>query len=474
MNHSLRRPQPVVSRRHRHGFSLLELLIVLALFSLVMGAVFLTLDYARKTSFTNNQLVDLQQNIRSSAKLMSDDVITLGQDFMGQIPDDSVFVRRGFLAANGFPDTDVIVAPAYDELFATQWANNVNSNQVVLGIDSSGNTFSNLRVSPGAGPAIIGDGTAGFIPAYGAGTDQLLLVQAESITLQFEDDFGLVQADTDDDPELGEAQYSAEANFDGSNLILEPYPSTPPSNFDDRTTDALEDETDRLLAKRLVPFVDTVIIRNTAGGPQFMGLVTAVNKNTGEITLAYNDPIQLNPDWSYAQTEDTGGKPGTHPRLCDPGGSVTVRRGRILRYFIGSFITPPAGTPSDSCALYRRDGARLDPVAFGVENMHCLLLLADEEVLVGGTGQFYTVPGATLTDLNSSPPQPSGGRTRRWNRTAIRSIRVHLFARSDERDSALNETIPDPNDSTKTIRVGGYLRANQEFTIALRNSAYNR
>lgn len=429
----------------------------------------MTLDYAKKTSFTNNQLVDTQQNIRASAKIMSDDVITLGQDFMGQIPDDSVFVRRGFLAANGFPDTDTSVGNIYDELFAAQWANNVNSTQAVLGNDSSGNSTSNLRVSAGAGPAITGDGAAGYIPEYKIGTDQLLLVQAESITLRFKDNFGLVTPDSDSNPELGEAQYVATAHFDGNNLVLRPLtPPSPalPTNFQSDATANLIESTDRLLAKRLVPLVDTVIVRNANGGAQFMGLVTAVDQNSGEVILAYGDPIQINPDWSYAQTEISGGKPGTHPRLCGQDTVINVRRGRILRYFIGSFINPPAGTSADYCALYRRDGARVDPVAFGVENMHCTLLLSDEEALVGGIGQFYTVPGAELTDLNTAPPQPpAGGRTRRWNRTAIRSIRVHLFGRSDEYDPSLN-------------RAGGqrgdYLRLNQEFTIALRNSVYNR
>lgn len=468
MNHRPRCPQPIVSRRRNHGFSLLELLIVLALLTVVMGAVFVTLDYAKTTTFTNNQLVDTQQNIRASAKIMSDDVITLGQDFMGQILLDSVYVRRGFLAANGFPDTDVNINPAYDELFAAQWANNVNSTQAVLGNDSNGNPTSNIRVSAGAGPAIAGDGAAGYVPKYDLGTDQLLLVQAESITLRFKDDFGLVQADTDSNPELGEAQYFATADFNGSNLtlrLLTPVSPALPSNFQTDATAALIEPTDRFLAKRLVPFVDTVILRKD-GGAQFMGLVTAVNQSSGDITLAYDDPIRINPDWSYAQAEISGGRPGPQPRLCGDGDAVSVRRGRILRYFVGSFINPPSGTPADYCALYRRDGARVDPVAFSVENMHCTLLLSDEEALVGGTGRFYIVPGAELTDLNTVPPQPpAGGRTRRWNRTAIRSIRVHLFARSDEYDPSLNRG---------GGQRGDYLRLNQEFTIALRNSAYNR
>lgn len=465
------RHQSAVSSRRSRGFSLLELLIVLAIFTVVMGAVFVTLDYAKKTSFTNNQLVDTQQNIRASAKIMADDVITLGQDFMGQISLDSVYVRRGFLAANSFPDTDVTTGAAYDELFAAQWANNVNSTQAVLGVDTNGNPSTNIRVAPGSGPAILGDGSAGYIPAYGTGTDQLLFVQADSITLRFADDFGLVQPDDNTDTELGEARYFAQANFSGSDLILLPLTgSTPPSNFDNATSAALVDQGDRLMTRRLVPMVDVMIVRSTTGGAQFMGLVTAVNQTSGAITLSYaNDPIQLTPDWTYPLTEASGGRTGTHPRLCGQGDVVSIRRGRILRYFVGSFINTPAGAPTDFCALYRRDGARIDPVAFSIENMHCTLLLADEEVLNAGRGQFYTMPGGTLTDLNTAPPQPSaGGRTRRWSRTAIRSIRVHLFGRSDEYDPTLNRQVG------AAKRKGDYLRINQEFTISLRNSVYNR
>ncbi|MBI4748906.1 MAG: prepilin-type N-terminal cleavage/methylation domain-containing protein [Acidobacteria bacterium] len=473
MNHSLRHPQPVVSRRRRHGFSLLELLIVLALFSVVMGAVFITLDYAKKTSFTNNQLVDTQQNVRASAKIMADDVITLGQDFMGQISLDSVYVRRGFLTANGFPDADVNINPAYDELFAAQWANNVNSTTAVLGVDTNGDPVTNIRVAPGAGPAILGDGAAGYVPAYGNGTDQLLFVQADSITLRFDDDFGLLQPDADTEIELGEAKYFAQANFAGSDLTLLPLAgSVPASNFDNTTTAALIDQADRLLARRLVPMVDVIVVRNTTGGAQFMGLVTAVDQNTGAITLSFDDdPIRLTPDWTYPLTQASGGRAGTHPRLCGQGDVVSIRRGRLLRYFIGSYINTPAGVPADYCALYRRDGARIDPVAFSVENMHCTLLLVDEERLNAGAGQFYTVPGPVLADLNAVPPQPpAGGRTRRWSRTVIRSLRVHLFARSDELDPTLNRDDPGPLGAKK----GDYLRINQEFTIALRNSAYNR
>ncbi len=464
MNHRPRCPQPIVSRRRNHGFSLLELLIVLALLTVVMGAVFVTLDYAKTTTFTNNQLVDTQQNIRASAKIMSDDVITLGQDFMGQVDQDIVYVRRGFLQANNFPDTNVNVNPAYDILFAAQGANNVISANPVLGIDSNSNQVTNLRLSPGAGPAVTGDGAAGYIPNYGQGTDQLLLVTSDSITLRFKDDFGLVQPDADSNDELGQATYFAQANFSGSNLTLSPL--TGSTNFDTPTTAALIDSTDRLLAKRLVPFVDTVIIRNTQGGAQFMGLVTAVDTTSGNITLAYNDPIQLNPDWSYA-LNGAGGRSGNHPRLVDQGQPVTVRRGRILQYFVGSFINPPSGAPSDFCALYRRDGARVDPVAFSIENMHCTYTLIDEETLVGGRGQFYTVPGPVMASLDANPPIPPSGRSegRFWNRTAIRSIRVHLFARSDEYDPSLNRG---------GGQRGDYLRLNQEFTIALRNSAYNR
>lgn len=465
MNHSLRRPQPVVSRRHRHGFSLLELLIVLALFTVVMGAVFITLDYAKKTSFTNNQLVDLQQNIRSSAKLMSDDVIILGQDFMGQIELDQVYVRRGFLLANDFPDTDLRSpdGAAFDVLLAAQGTNNLNSPRPILGLDSNGNPTNYLRVSPGAGPAVAGDGD--YVPAYGVGTDQLLFVQADYMTFRYNDDFGLVQPDVDSDDELGDAKFFAQANFAGANLRLSPINAAGvPSNLAADATNALKDPNDALLAKRLVPFVDTLVVRNPAGGAQFMGLVTEADPNTGVITLSFDDdPIQLTPNWSLASTDGPVGP----PKLCADGDPVTIRRGRILRYFIGSYINPTGGIPADFCALYRRDGARVDTVAFGIENLQCTYLLVDEENLVGGRGQFYTVPGPVLASLDSDPPVPPEGRPegRLWNRTAIRSIRVHLFARSDEYDPSLN-------------RPGGlrgdYLRANQEFTISLRNSAYNR
>ncbi len=467
MNHSPRHSQPVVSRRRYQGFSLLELLIVLALFSVVMGAVMVTLDYAKKTSSTNNQLVDLQQNIRSSAKLLSDDVIILGQDFMGQVDDDLVYVRRGFLTANDFPETDLIdpTGTSYDILLATQGANNVNSTQPILGRDNNANPTSFLRVSPGAGPAVAGDGD--YVPAFGTGTDQLMFVQADYVTFRFDDDYGLVQPDDNTDDELAEAKFLAQANFAGSNLTLSPIDAGgTPSNLDTLATNALKDSGDALLAKRLVPFVDTLILRNQGGGAQFMGLVTAVDLSNGNITLSFDDdPIQLTPNWNLALT--TG--PVGPQKLCGQGDTVSVRRGRILRYFVGSYINPTPGIPADFCALYRRDGARVDTVAFGIENLQCSYLLIDEKTLVGGKGQFYIVPGPQLASLDADPPTPTPPATRpegrRWNRTAIRSIRGRLFARSDEKDLSLN--------GPGGVR-GEYLRANQEVTISLRNSSYNR
>lgn len=245
-----------------HGFSMLELLVSSAILLIVLAAVMGTLTIAQRTTSQNIQLVDARQNVRAAAKLMSDEIITMGQDYMGQITDDWVFVRAGFLASMGMPSLDIQdpnPGPAvFEQLYAVQTANNTNSATLVRGLDTSSNLVTNLRVYNGSGPE--GQSTLNHV-----GTDQMTLLQIDRIDLQFVDNYGLIQPDTDTLPETAEARYTARAVFTGSNLRLDPITTIPvPSNLNSGDTANLlpaNAAQDRLLANRLQRFIDCVVVR---------------------------------------------------------------------------------------------------------------------------------------------------------------------------------------------------------------------
>lgn len=109
------------------GFSLLELLMVIAIFAIVMAAVMGTLSIATRSVNSNQLLAETNQNVRGSSRFVANDLVAVGDDFMGINQNDSVFVKGGYLTGLGFPQLDVqttINATVFDELFAIQMANN--------------------------------------------------------------------------------------------------------------------------------------------------------------------------------------------------------------------------------------------------------------------------------------------------------------------------------------------------------------
>lgn len=472
------------STSHQFGFSLLELLIVMAIFSIVMSAVMGTLLIAQKTNTSNQYLIDTTQNVRAAAQFIHDDVITTGERYMGQVPGDSVFVKRGFLASMDFPDTDMIdPTNSYDEVLAIQGTQNTNSTKVTLGKDANGNDTTNFRVYAGSGPAVTGDG----VPNYGVGTDQLLILQPDTIELKFNDDYGLQTPDPDSNPEIAVAKYTAKLQFNGSDLMLQPYTIagfTPPTNnvdaaglFPDPMT-SKPNPSDYLLARRLLKVYDCVIVRK-GSGQQFLLLVTDVDASDNIIVgFGAKDPIGINPDAKLLQDPAAGGlaAPAGRAFLGANGDVVDVTKAKLVRYYIGgpkdAATAATLGLDPDFCAMYRREGAQVDPVAFNITNFHCTFTLVEEEILDGnGSGKFYIMPGPTLANFDTDPPDPPApapNRTRRWNRTAVRLVKLHIFGRSPGKYRKPTVAVGNPNE------YKDYLNINQDFTISLRNAAYNK
>lgn len=65
------------------GFSLLELIMVVALSGLISGAAYAFYNSQIKTRVTQDRVVDMQQNIRSAMLIMGDDIRMAGYDPMG-------------------------------------------------------------------------------------------------------------------------------------------------------------------------------------------------------------------------------------------------------------------------------------------------------------------------------------------------------------------------------------------------------
>lgn len=463
------------------GFTVLELLIVVVIFSIVMTAVMGTLITTSRTTFKNQQIADAQQTMRSSAQFITNDVITLGANFMGRnqavTNGDYCLVKKGFLQSLRFPFTDVNNA-GFDKIYAVQWANNTNSTSSTLGYDNPSNASpadnpANFRIYPGSGPGVLGD-APNNIPAYGTGTDQLMVLQLEKTELQFKDGFGQTNPVLDGQPDIAEADYYATvAQATASQLVLSPVNNGKLPNGSQSTNvinaEGLYDTSsfNRLLGPRLLPYVDCLVIQNQGGdSPFFLGVVTSVSAS-GDITLATgsSDPIGLNPDWSLATSVTNLQKLGLSqpPLVTGVNSRVSIRKARLIHYYIGSpkTATSVPGLGLDSCILFRRDGAQVDPVAFNIQNMQFNWIVVDETILSSGAGQYYTIPSTSpsIADFDTLPPQPdpsNPSRTREWYRQAVRILVIHLFARSDQKDPRTNQ----------------YYLLNQKFTVSLRNAAY--
>jgi prepilin-type N-terminal cleavage/methylation domain-containing protein len=67
-----------IKRSHQHGFSLVELLMTLLIMSLIMTAVYSLYSTNMKSAYTQDEVVDVQQNIRIAMMVISQDIKMAG------------------------------------------------------------------------------------------------------------------------------------------------------------------------------------------------------------------------------------------------------------------------------------------------------------------------------------------------------------------------------------------------------------
>jgi prepilin-type N-terminal cleavage/methylation domain-containing protein len=515
------------------GFSLPELLVVMAILAIAMAAVMGTLSVALQTNRNNSALVEANNNVRAVINFIKNDLDNVGEPPLTTVllstsnvsvnPDlvaRAVYVRGGFLEARGFPVGSGSQAPdRLSKVPPRLNAGTISTNCDILSPIQAWTTVSHGALSQGtfASPALVANqgyaDTAGtpaatrypdlrlypgacdrteFPTAYGNGSHQLITLQTNPVAVALN-----VNVPNPNNPNQTierqqifqvEATYEAIAQVSGGTLTLVPQ-TAPPSDddFPEGTTFNLRpsrvapnrvasnpfvNPDDRYLARRLRPFVDTLLltfqfvpssgIAPSSGNPtwlSFLGLVTAINDNDQSIVLG-PDLAGINSQWSG---------------LIQNGTHVTITRMRLSHYFVGwNGIQNGVASPP---VLYYREGGLLSPLAFDIENLRLNFTLADEDLVLNNT----PVQGILFNTsdiggpINLPPGAPSGAvpmnapRSPLTTKNQIRMVTVTVYGRSPERDRALiraDAAIPGLDDFNR-----GYFHVSARTTVGIRNLA---
>ena len=509
------------------GFSLPELLVVMAILAIAMAAVMGTLSVALQTNRNNSALVEANNNVRAVINFIKNDLDNVGEPPLTTVllstsnvsanphlVARAVYVRGGFLEARGFPVGSGSQAPdRLSKVPPRLNAGTISTNCDILSPIQAWTTVSHGALSQGtfASPALVANqgyaDTAGtpaatrypdlrlypgacdrteFPTAYGNGSHQLITLQTNPVAVALN-----VNVPNPNNPNQTierqqifqvEATYEAIAQVSGGTLTLVPQ-TAPPSDddFPEGTTFNLRpsrvapnrvasnpfvNPNDRYLARRLRPFVDTLLLTfqfvPSSGNPtwlSFLGLVTAINDNDQSIVLG-PDLAGINSQWSG---------------LIQNGRHVTITRMRLSHYFVGwNGIQNGVASPP---VLYYREGGLLSPLAFDIENLRLNFTLADEDLLLNNT----PVQGILFNTsdiggpINLPPGAPSGAvpmnapRSPLTTKNQIRMVTVTVYGRSPERDRALiraDAAIPGLDDFNR-----GYFHVSARTTVGIRNLA---
>jgi prepilin-type N-terminal cleavage/methylation domain-containing protein len=520
-----RRSQRQVQGTQR-GFSLVELLIVAAILTIVMAAVMGTLSLALQTTRNNSALVEANNNVRAALNIIKNDLDNVGRlpHFINQDPnprlggEPAVYVRGGFLQTRGFPVglgsdapnrvgnihpilsdgtrlssvTCDILSPIQAWTAATHDASPpgtfddpstaplANQGYADLAGTSAANRYPNLRLYPGAC-----DRTE-VATVYDTGSHQLITLQPDPIPIALR-----VRVPDPANPNQEivqrqifqvEATHVARAQLEGSNLVLVPeiatstnpdFPAGTPYNLQpssvapNRATPAFVNPDDRLLAPRLRPYLDTLLltyeyVTGPANRPvitvlSVLGLVTRIDGN-GRIILAGNDEAGINPaDWRG---------------IIQNNRRVTLTRMRLSHYFVGW-----EGGDS-SPVLYCRQGGLLFPLAFDIENLRLRFTLVDEGLVRNNEpvqGIMFTTDdiGGPIDPPPGAPPGavPRTPRSPLTTKAQVRMVEVTVYGRTGERERALIRADAAPPNPIPHPFNRGYFHVSERTTIGLRNLA---
>jgi prepilin-type N-terminal cleavage/methylation domain-containing protein len=517
------------------GFSLVELLVVAGILTIAMAAVMGTLSLALQTNRTNAALVEANNNVRAVVNFIKNDLDNVGElpltsvFFATPHPNPrlgapAVYVRGGFLAARGFPVGSGSQAPdRIGNVFPLLNDGTLDTNCDILSPIQAWTTVSHGALSQGtfASPALIAnqgyadtEGTPAaerypnlrlypgacdpteVATAYGNGSHQLITLQVDPVPVA-------LRVSVPDPANPGnnivqqqifpvEATFSAYAQLDGDDLVLVPelttssdpdyggsIPVGTPVNLKPdrvapnavRNSNPFVNPNDRLLAPRLRPYVDTLLLTyqytpsgggglplptstlNNSSAPTtlcVLGLVTGIQDNN--IVLADNDLAGINPRWSA---------------IIQSGVLVTVTRMRLSHYFVG-------WDGGDSApVLYCRQGGLLSPLAFDIENLRLNFTLVDEGAVRADNTPIQGFMFNT-NDIGGPIPLPGGAdptgnpaRTPLTTKTQVRLVELTVYGRTGERERALiraDAAIPDAFNR-------GYFHVSERTSIGLRNLA---
>jgi type IV pilus assembly protein PilW len=285
------------------GFSLVELLIAVALGLIVLGATTQLFKHGMDATVLVSQSSEMQQNVRSTLNLIAKDVSMAGSG----LPSGGLSLPYGAGATASFFAVDPTKA----------WlANNTYPSGIVAGAPVTNFMYG---IIPGSGNGMELGGPAA-IGATGAGSDAITVIYADYA-------FPLNQY---------KASFPA-ANPNGDVVTLQP-PAVPPPGFP-----AVQSPTG-------IQVGDLILLNNPKG--YAVGEVTGIAPNGAntDLTFANGDPLNIN---------QSGAAKGNIAYII-PGGNPTATRIWAVTYFVE---VPAAATGQAPRLMRQVNGQTPQPVA---------------------------------------------------------------------------------------------------------------
>jgi type IV pilus assembly protein PilW len=145
----------------RRGFTLIEILVAMALTGIVVGAIYTTYKSQQDTYMAQDQVAEMQLNLRAAAHIVASDIRMAGYNPKG-IPDLAGFVTT--LPCNpAGPSDDLPVAPGPTQIAFTVDSNgdgildNTDAEQIAYRLNAASQTLERFRPSSRAWAPVAAD-----------------------------------------------------------------------------------------------------------------------------------------------------------------------------------------------------------------------------------------------------------------------------------------------------------------------------